>query len=358
MLVIALVITLFFSVNLLHSSRSQDKSLIPDEWHDWVTSHWAGDTAKGSTGTQGRPSPTAAYEILETQKPVPKKFDANTQMFDLGKPVHEPAGPRPDQIVLLTATDGAGHNAQVKDIVNMAMHNRREYCARHGYINHFINMSRIEMPESPHPVWKKLPAIVETFQTYPDALWVWWLDLDAIIMTEDFELETKILSDDAIDKNLLRHEEIKKNQKQGHGVFTADEPNPREIDLLVAQDHSTINAGSFFLRRSESTQKLLTAWRDPLLMNHGFPGKEQDALVHLTATNAEIRSHTGFVNAHHFNPFWSGWKKGDLLIHLAGCWVKGHCQKNWDGIWKQRYGSLDFPPKPADETASEPAKSE
>lgn len=293
--------------------------------------------------SKARPSPTAAFDILETQVPYPSDFDATSQMFDLnGPPKHNPAGPRPDQIVLLTATDGRGHNAEVKNIVDMALHNRREYCAQHGYINHFINVSRIDIHA--RPVWKKLPAIIETFQTYPDALWVWWLDLDAIIMTSDFAIEKKILSDAALEKILLKNKEYRQHKHQGLGVFTAEEPKVHDIDLLVAQDHDSINAGSFMLRRSQATQMLLEKWRDPVNMHHGFPMEEQDALIHMIATDPQIRKHVGLVDAHVLNAFWSGWSVGDLLIHFAGCWTNGHCQRNWNAVWKKRYGTLEFPP--------------
>lgn len=316
---------------------------------------WQKTKSPSAAAPKDRPSPTAAYEMLETQVPPPPDFDATKQMFDLnGPPEHDPAGPRPDQIVILTATDGGGHNQAVQDIMDKALHNRREYCEHHGYINHFVNMSRLDIPNV-SPVWKKLPAIIETFQTYPDALWVWWLDLDAILMTLDFKIEERILSDAALAKVLLPHEEFKKSQQEGFGLFTAKKPDVRKADLLIAQDQSTMNAGSFMLRRSAWTQMMLDVWRDPLFMSHGFPMEEQDALIHITKTNPEIRAHVGLVGMRTLNEYLFGFHAGDLVVHFAGCWVEDHCQMHWDTMWKQRYGSLDWPIK-ENNTASEGQK--
>lgn len=403
-----MIITLLLSTQLLLHHKNPDSTLIPSQWRDWVSDRWkgengvdAGQSASASLSSQSlspatsassqrtksvitatsdvldasgaptsvpnpiaeahsdlqssrssvdRPSPTAAYEVLETQFPLPDGFDATKQMFDLnGPPEHDPTGPRPDQIVLLTATDGLGHNSQVENIVNMAMHNRREYCARNGYINHFINMSRLEI-DAP-PVWKKLPAIIETFQTYPDALWVWWLDLDAIIMTPDYKLEDMIISDAALNKVLLKNEPY----IQGGNdlpVSTPKNPDISKADLIIAQDHGSINAGSILFRRSEWTRTLLDVWRDPILVDRHFGFEEQDALLHIIKTNTQVREHVGLVGQRVLNCFGHLWKPGDLLVHFAGCWTNGHCQRNWDVTWKKRYGSLDFPP-PKNETVEE-----
>jgi hypothetical protein len=31
-----------------------------------------------------------------------------------------------------------------------------------------------------------------------------------------------------------------------------------------------------------------------------------------------------------------GWKKGDLVVHLAGCWVADKCDERWKEFWQKR----------------------
>ncbi|KAF2098197.1 hypothetical protein NA57DRAFT_40922, partial [Rhizodiscina lignyota] len=263
--------------------------------------------------------------------------------FDVQKDItYDPAGPRPDQIVLLTASDGKGHNGGIQDIVPNAVQNRKEFCDVHGYINHFINISKYNMGEDTHAVWKKLPAIVETFQTYPDAQWVWWLDLDAIIMTPSKPIEEKILSHAAILKNIKRETEFVGSDRTPFHVFTEKDPDANEVDMLIAQDQNGLNAGSFMLRRSEWTAWLLEMWKDPIFRTmKDWPGREQDALIHLATQHPKIRSHMGIVSQRVLNAYPEGgsemgWRKGDLVVHLAGCWVGDKCPQRWNKMWNQR----------------------
>lgn len=63
--------------------------------------------------------------------------------------------------------------------------------------------------------------------------------------------------------------------------------------------------------------------------------------LHLTAQHPQIRSHIGLVgqrvlNAYQLNNEIMGWHKGDLVVHLAGCWVKDHCAQSWDEMWRKK----------------------
>ena len=189
-------------------------------------------------------------------------------------------GPRPDQIILLTASDGQGNNGGIKNIIQLAEENRKAYCNHHGYIYHFINISKYDIGGS-HAVWKKIPAIVEAFNTYPDAQWVFWLDLDAIIMTPKQDLNSLLLSKKGMQTALAagdRHHSIDWDPMKTFQQAEADFDN---TDILIAQDHNGLNAGSFLIRRSKYTQWLLDMWADPFFMHMTWPGREQDTLVRI-----------------------------------------------------------------------------
>jgi hypothetical protein len=57
-------------------------------------------------------------------------------------------------------------------------------------------------------VWGKLPAILEAFEKYPQAEWVWWLDIDAIIMSPNIDLYSSFLNPSIIQSKLVQGESI------------------------------------------------------------------------------------------------------------------------------------------------------
>jgi len=112
------------------------------------------------------------------------------------------------------------------------------------------------------------------------------------------------------------------------------------IDLLIPQDCSGFNLGSFFLRRSAWTDRLLDVWWDPVHYEQRhmqWEHKEQDALEHLYASHPWIRSRTAFIEQRRINSFPAGAcgdgpdpavegdryhysERGrDFLVNMAGC---------------------------------------
>ena len=107
------------------------------------------------------------------------------------------------------------------------------------------------------------------------------------------------------------------------------------VDLLVPQDCAGFNLGSFFLRRSAWTDRLLDIWWDPVLYEQKhmeWEHKEQDALEHLYGAHPWVRAHTGFIPQRRINAFPVGAcgkeedkrfhyseKDRDFLVNMAGC---------------------------------------
>jgi hypothetical protein len=216
-------------------------------------------------------------KIASTMEPLP----ALNTTFHVPDDIHYSfKGPDPSEVVIVTASDGKGHNGGIEDVLGQTAANRKAYCEHHGYNYHFVNISKFEL-ENAHPVWKKIPAIVDAFNTYPKAQWVFFLDLDAIIMSPKQDLNSLILSHAGLAKSLDFGVEWHRSDRVPLGVYMPSEQDIKfdEIDMLIAQDHNGINAGSFFLRRSKFTQWMLDMWADPFFMKHDWPGQEQDTLV-------------------------------------------------------------------------------
>lgn len=56
--------------------------------------------------------------------------------------------PRNQDVIFLTASDGGGHNSAIPNVLERALENREEYCARHGYINLWLNTSRYDIGDA------------------------------------------------------------------------------------------------------------------------------------------------------------------------------------------------------------------
>jgi hypothetical protein len=54
-----------------------------------------------------------------------------------------------------------------------------------------------------------------------------------------------------------------------------------------------------------------------------------------------FREHTGLIKQRVANAYVEGgpsmsWEKGDLVVHLAGCWVSDKCEERWNEFWDKR----------------------
>lgn len=90
----------------------------------------------------------SAYKELPT-RPTPEegiqrlRFPEDFKTFEVPDDiVYLEDGPRPDQVVMLMASDGQGHNSQIPHLFERALENRREYAELHGYNFHFLNITR------------------------------------------------------------------------------------------------------------------------------------------------------------------------------------------------------------------------
>jgi mannan polymerase II complex MNN10 subunit len=112
--------------------------------------------------------------------------------------------------------------------------------------------------------------------------------------------------------------------------------NPNSINLILSQDCAGFNLGSFFIRRSPWTDRLLDIWWDPVAYEQKhmeWAHKEQDALEQLYIAQPWIRQHTAFLPQRMINSFPPGAcadngldprfhydeKDRDFVVNMAGC---------------------------------------
>jgi mannan polymerase II complex MNN10 subunit len=111
---------------------------------------------------------------------------------------------------------------------------------------------------------------------------------------------------------------------------------PDSIRLIVPQDCGGFNLGSFFVQRSQWTDRLLDLWWDPVgyeQKHMEWEHKEQDALEWMYTNQPWVRSHLAFIPQRKINSFPMGacGDKGfnskihydsndrDFLVNMAGC---------------------------------------
>jgi hypothetical protein len=145
-------------------------------------------------------------------------------------------------------------------------------------------------------------------------------------MTPNVDLSTLLLSPQSMYSILRKGEAYQLRGAGREGVFDLPEdPDTEQINLLISGDHNGINAGSFFLRRSAWTDMFLDLWLDPFYIDQTWPGKEQDAIIHMLRYHKFVKDHVGILPQRSINAYSEGdenmrWHKGDLVVHFAGCW--------------------------------------
>ena len=77
-----------------------------------------------------------------------------------------------------------------------------------GYEAMLLDLNSFDVTKNRHAVWGKLPSIMHAFETHPSAEWVWWLDIDAIIMNSSVDLYDYLLNPEVLKTRLLLGEHM------------------------------------------------------------------------------------------------------------------------------------------------------
>jgi mannan polymerase II complex MNN10 subunit len=142
----------------------------------------------------------------------------------------------------------------------------------------------------------------------------WWLDLNTFIMEPSISLQKHIFN--SLDKQVYRDINVYNPLNMTHppetkfldpvARSTTGDNLTSSIDIIIPQDCDGFNLGSFFVRRSPFTDRLLDMWWDPVLYEQKhmeWEHKEQDALEHLYASQPYLRTHFAFIPQRKINSF-------------------------------------------------------
>ncbi|KAJ3289261.1 hypothetical protein HDU79_004219 [Rhizoclosmatium sp. JEL0117] len=203
-----------------------------------------------------------------------------------------------------------------QNVSDRTMGNRARYCERHPEVTHYLETNI----KAKNAVWQKVWTLEELFESDSNHYnWAWLLDgRDAFIMNGETELRALVA------KYALERPEI-------------------DMDVLIACDLNALNAGSFFVRNSEWTRKvLIPEWKG--YANHSdkntreHPWQEQWGLIRMYEDNRnntpkhlhEVhQSRQNEFNAYTFGPE-PTYRPGDFALHAP------------DHGWKGLYSYMDL----------------
>ncbi|KAI1341603.1 glycosyltransferase family 34 protein [Xylariaceae sp. FL0016] len=252
-------------------------------------------------------------------------------------------------VIILAANVGGGvmewKGAREWAIERDSVRNKRKYVSRWGYDLEIIDMStKKRYAHEWRESWEKVDSIRNSFRKYPDAEWIWWLDLNTFVMEPSYSLQQHIF--DKLDEHIYRDinefnplnisHPLTGDYLDAESLSPVGDGNADSVNLIMSQDCSGFNLGSFFVRRSEWTDRLLDIWWDPVSYEQKhmeWEHKEQDALEQLYTTQPWIRSHTAFIPQRMINSFPQGACSDngndtrihyssidrDFVVNMAGC---------------------------------------
>jgi len=254
----------------------------------------------------------------------------------------KPENPYKGQVVMVTASTGNNRFMSVPHVKEMVYENRRSYADRHGYEFIWANFTTYNISEEAPTYWNKIPVLQEAFVRYPNAEWIWWLDIDIILMNHSLNLWDHVLSPKAMERQAVLDQPL--NQPGGgfSGWYTPPKYKWEDVNFIISSGGWGMNVGNFFMRRSRWSEWLLDLWTDPLYVKQGWTFPENDAWTHMYRHHPIVQKHTlctpqRALNAYPaYNPLGEHWQEGDHSIHFAGCGSEKMCPERWQEYWEIR----------------------
>lgn len=160
------------------------------------------------------------------------------------------------------------------------------------------------------PAWSKIPAIKAHLG---DHEWLFWTDVDTLVMNPNRKLE------DFIDM---------------------------DYDMIISEVREWtgevgVNTGNFLIRNTPWAVEFLDAvWAQTNMINH--PWWEQQGMRQVLKTDPSHRSHIKVIPQREINAFpdytpstspeqW--YQQGDFVVHLAGCGSRRTCMQEFERFW-------------------------
>ncbi|KAF1359484.1 hypothetical protein EJ07DRAFT_155922 [Lizonia empirigonia] len=252
-------------------------------------------------------------------------------------------------VIILAANQGGGvmewKGPREWAIERDSVKNKKKYTKKWGYDLEIVDMStKKRYAHEWRESWEKVDTIRNAMRKYPQAEWFWWLDTNTFIMEPSYSLQNHIFKNlqDHTYRDINHYNPLNISHPLTDEYLDAETRSPigdgrvESINMLVPQDCGGFNLGSFMLRRSVWTDRLLDIWWDPVgyeQKHMEWEHKEQDAFEHMYQNQPWIRPHVAFLRQRKINSFPPGAcgdagddvnihyqeRDRDFLVNMAGC---------------------------------------
>ncbi|KAI8372828.1 galactosyl transferase GMA12/MNN10 family-domain-containing protein [Radiomyces spectabilis] len=182
----------------------------------------------------------------------------------------------------------------------LAAKNKRDYALKHGYS--FVARSSefaLERERGERKtVWGKIDVIEKVLPKYD---WVFWMDMDAVIMNQDRSLAEIF-------------DNVRNRYEDGKEAFD------RDVDFIIARPgrDPMINAGVFLMRNTPWSMQFLRRVQGVTEWFNKGPSYEQGAMWQMMQ-EPDIKARTFLLDRddHTFNTFPRVYQPGDFVVHFA-----------------------------------------
>jgi mannan polymerase II complex MNN10 subunit len=186
----------------------------------------------------------------------------------------------------------------------------------------------------------------------------WWLDLHTFVMEPSYSLQSHIFNqlNNVVYRDINVYNPLNISHPLTDHYLDPVSLSPigdglaSSVNLIIPQDCGGFNLGSFFIRRSAWTERLLDIWWDPVgyeQKHMDWEHKEQDALEWLYKNQPWVRSHVAFIPQRKINSFPPGACSDhglsnkihynsddrDFVVNMAGCEWGRDC---WGEMYEYR----------------------
>lgn len=144
-----------------------------------------------------------------------------------------------------------------------------------GYATFFPKVGDYDFKDSPAS-WNKVVAMRHAMTKFPDATYLWYVDVDTFIMNPQLSIEKDIMAPAKLEaKMIIDHPVVPPDSI----IHTFAHLSGGDVDVVVTQDKEGLATASFVMRNSEWSRFFLETWFDPMYRSYNFQKAETHALV-------------------------------------------------------------------------------
>lgn len=144
-----------------------------------------------------------------------------------------------------------------------------------GYATFFPQVDDYDLKSAPNS-WAKVVAVRHAMTKFPDASYLWYVDVDTFIMNPQLSVEEDIMAAAKLEEKMMVDHPVVPPVSIIH---TFSHLRGEDVDFVLTQDKNGLATSSFVLRNSEWARYFLETWFDPIYRSYNFQKAETHALV-------------------------------------------------------------------------------